>query len=168
MACRRASGLGRGCVVVAGLMAAAGGVRADGNAGAAGENYAVLIGVRQYGDNELRPLPYSEADVVRLAQVFQESGYRPENVVLMTQTRGAENHRFLPLADNIRTELKRVLRKRNRSDQVVIAFAGHGIQFRDGPENYFCSMDARLSARGTLIARSEVYRPSNGCSTPLN
>src|ERR1043166_1275501 len=71
-----------------------------------GEKYALLVGVRQYGENELRPLPFAEADVVQLAQVLRDSGYRPENVVLLTQARGAENHWFLPLAANIRKELR--------------------------------------------------------------
>ena len=39
-----------------------------------------------------------------LAAVLREAGYRPENIVLMTQTAGAlpGNNRFLPLAANIR------------------------------------------------------------------
>ncbi len=61
-----------------------------------GEKYALLVGVRTYDPNELRSLPYSEADVTALAAVLRGNGYKPNNVVLMTS--GAENLRFLPLA----------------------------------------------------------------------
>src|SRR5690242_20171785 len=71
-----------------------------------GEKYALLVGVRQYDPNELRSLPYSEADAEGLAKVFLASGYKPRNVVLMTQRVGAEKLRFLPVADRIRQELK--------------------------------------------------------------
>src|SRR5438067_7031440 len=81
-----------------------------------GEKYALLVGVRKYDPNELRPLPYSEADVVELSRVLRAHGYRPENVVLMTQTVGAEDTRFLPLAANIRKELQLLLKHRTGAD----------------------------------------------------
>src|SRR4051794_18738720 len=56
-----------------------------------GEKYALLVGVRQYDPNELRPLAYSEPDVVELEQVLKGAGYR--RVVLMTQTEGATMYR---------------------------------------------------------------------------
>ena len=55
-----------------------------------GEKFALLVGVRKYDPNELRSLPYSEADVTELAQVLKSGGYKPGNVVLMTQTAGAD------------------------------------------------------------------------------
>src|SRR5262245_50891093 len=102
---------------------------------AKGERYALLVGVRQYDRNELRNLKYSEPDVVELAGVLKDAGYRPENVVLMTQTRAADNIRFLPLAANIRRELHLLLRNRSRYDSVVVVLAGHGVQFRGAEEN---------------------------------
>jgi len=44
---------------------------------ARGEKYALLVGVRRYDPNELRSLPYSEADVVALAKVLGENGIGP-------------------------------------------------------------------------------------------
>src|SRR5436190_6380274 len=107
-----------------GLIVAAGTAFAEDRPKPLGEKYALLIGVRQYGENELRPLQFAEADVVQLAQVLRDSGYRPENVVLLTQARGAENHRFLPLAANVRKELRLLLKNRTRADSVIVAFAG--------------------------------------------
>src|SRR5262245_47179798 len=146
-----------------GLLAAAGPALAQHKPKPLGEKYALLVGVRQYGENELRPLQFAEADVVQLAQVLRDSGYRPENVVLLTQARGAENHRFLPLAANVRKELRLLLKNRSRGDSVIVAFAGHGVEFRGAGEHFFCPMDAALSDKQTLISLAEVYKELEQC-----
>src|SRR5262249_54371265 len=97
------------------------------------------------------------------AQVLRDSGYRPENVVLLTQARGAENHRFLPLAANIRKELRLLLKNRTRADSVIVAFAGHGVDFRGSNNHFFCPMDAALSDRQTLVPLAEVYKHLDQC-----
>jgi TPR repeat protein len=125
--------------------------------------YALLVGVRQYDKNELRDLPYAEPDVTELARVLRDAGYRPENVVLMTQTAGAEYARSLPLAANVRKELRLLLRTRSRDDTVLVALAGHGVQFKGSDEQFFCPMDARLADRETLISLTELYRELERC-----
>jgi TPR repeat protein/uncharacterized caspase-like protein len=161
----RLTGLLRDVRVLAaiGFIAAAGSASAGDKPKPLGESYALLIGVRQYGENELRPLRFAEADVVQLAQVLRDSGYRPENVVLLTQARGAENHRFLPLAANIRKELRLLLKNRTRADSVIVAFAGHGVEFRGSGDNFFCPMDAALSDKQTLVSLNEVYKELEQC-----
>jgi hypothetical protein len=124
----------------------------------AGEKYALLVGVRKYDPNELRALPYSEPDVVELAGVLKANGYKPGNVVLMTQTLGAEDTRFLPIVANIRKELKLLLEHLDEKDAALIAFAGHGIQFQGDEESYFCPADAKLADKSTLIPLSEIYK----------
>ncbi len=132
--------------------------------GVPGEKYALLIGVRSYAKTELRNLPYSEADVDGLADVLRGAGYRPENVVLLTQTKGAEETRFLPLAANVRRELANLLRDRTEHDSVLVALAGHGVQFRGSDESYFCPADARLADKSTLIPFGELYGELAKCS----
>ena len=134
---------------------------------ARGDHYALLVGVRQYDPNELRSLPYSEADVEDLAKVFRDSGYREANVVLMTQTLGAENTRLLPLAANIRKELKLLLANRSEDDVVVVAFAGHGVQFVGEEDSYFCPADARLADQETLVSFSAVYDELEKCPAKM-
>jgi TPR repeat protein/uncharacterized caspase-like protein len=145
------------------FLAGGGATSADDKPKPLGEKYALLVGVRQYGENELRQLPFAEADVVQLAQVLRDSGYRPENVVLLTQARGAENHRFLPLAANIRKELRLLLKNRTRADSVIVAFAGHGVEFRGSNDHFFCPMDAALSDQQTLVSLGEVYKELEQC-----
>jgi formylglycine-generating enzyme required for sulfatase activity len=135
-----------------------------------GEKYALLVGVSTYArTSELRKLQYPERDMEDLAAVLRDAGYRPENVVLMTQTAGATpgNTRFLPIAANIRTELKALLRDRIKADSVLVAFAGHGIQFRGSDAAYFCPADARPNDKNTLISLNEVYQTLAGCEAQL-
>src|SRR5262245_44240872 len=94
----------------------------------AGEKYALLVGVRNYDKNELRNLPYSEPDVTELADLLRMAGY--ERVTLLSQTRGSEDARYLPTAENIWKSLKGLLRDKEKDDNILVAFAGHGVQFR--------------------------------------
>ena len=121
-----------------------------------GNKYAVLVGVHQYDKNELHDLNYAEDDVEALAEVLRQSGYK--RVLLLTQTVGAKQARFLPMAVNIRNVLKGVLEDRAEGDTVLVALAGHGVQFQGEDESYFCPMDAKLADKSTLVSLSEVYR----------
>ena len=132
-----------------------------------GERYALLVGVRRYDPNELRSLPYSEPDIIELAEVLKAKGYKPSNVVLMTQTAGAEDTRFLPLADHVRKELKLLLEDLEEEDSVLVALAGHGVRFRGESESYFCPADARLADKRTLLALSAVYKALEACRAGL-
>lgn len=126
--------------------------------GQVGEKYALLVGVREYDKNELRTLPFSEADVEGLARLLRDSGYRAENVVVMTQSIGSKQPRYFPIATNIRKELDLLLAGRDEADSIVIALAGHGVQFRDDDECYFCPTDAKLGEKETLIPLGQIYR----------
>jgi formylglycine-generating enzyme required for sulfatase activity len=132
-----------------------------------GEKYALLVGVREYDPNELRSLPYSEDDVTELAEVLRASGYKPGNVVLMTQTVGARRPRFLPLAGQVRKELRLLLQDLAENDGVLVALAGHGVQFVGDPESYFCPADARLADKSTLIPLGEVYKELEACGAGM-
>ena len=90
--------------------------------------------------------------------MLKADGYKPGNVVLMTQTAGADDTRFLPLAANVRKELKLLLDEVDEDDSMLIALAGHGVQFQGENESYFCPADARLADRSTLIPLSEIYK----------
>jgi tetratricopeptide (TPR) repeat protein len=148
-------------LALAALLAAAG-ARAAGPP--TGEKVALLVAVRRYASADLRTLRYTENDVTDLARVLRANGYRPENVVLLTQTAAAAGgERFQPQAAHVRGELRRLLRSRGRADTVLVAFSGHGVQFRKDGEFYFCPADADLSDNRTLVSLSEVYRELRLC-----
>ena len=127
-----------------------------------GKKYALLVGVHQYDKNELRDLPYAEADMEALADVLRQAGYK--RVVLMTQSEGAKEARFLPLAANVRKTLKGLLEDLGADESVLVAFAGHGVQFAGEDDNYFCPMDAKLADKSTLVSLTEVYKDLEHCA----
>ena len=58
-------------------------------------------------------------------------------VVLMTQTRGAREARYLlPGRERPQGELKGLLEERTEDDSVVVAFAGHGVEPADSNTPY--------------------------------
>ena len=123
--------------------------------GEMGRKYAILVGVKEYDRNQLKNLPFAENDVAEMADILKQSGFR--RVELLTQARGAKESRYLPLAKTIRESIKGVLEDRGNDDLVLIAFAGHGVQFKGEMENYFCPMDAVLTDRSTLISLTDIY-----------
>jgi formylglycine-generating enzyme required for sulfatase activity len=132
-----------------------------------GKKYALLIGVQDYDVNELHSLNFAEADVSSLAETLRLGGYEPGNIVLLTQTVGAKKARFLPAAGHIKKELDLLLADLDRDDSVLIAFAGHGVQFQGEDGSYFCPMDAKLTDRSTLIPFKDVYAKLEKCGAGL-
>ena len=129
-----------------------------------GGRYALLVGVHKYSEaKELRPLPYADNDVTELAQVLRDGGYNRDNVVLMTQTIGADELRFMPMKARILKELRLLLANRTAADTVILAFAGHGVVFKDDPVSYFCPADAQLDDKETLLSLTDVYRRLEKC-----
>jgi len=129
-----------------------------------GEKYAILVGVRKYDPAEPLPaLAYSEADMDELRQVLLAAGYQPENIKLMTQTAGAENPRFLPIADKIRKEFALTLKRLDESDSLVVALAGHGVQFSQEGESFFCPADAALDDESSLIKLGDLAKTLEAC-----
>jgi tetratricopeptide (TPR) repeat protein len=128
----------------------------------AGTRYALLVGVDKY--SQLQRLEFPAADVTGLARVLVESaGYRADRVVLMTQARAAENLRFAPEAKKIRQELQTLLSLCEPPDTMLVALAGHGVQFQGEAENYFCPADANIEDKSTLVPLGEVYRELERC-----
>src|SRR2546423_775876 len=95
-----------------------------------GGQYALLVGVKNYDGDQLRSLKYTENDVNDLAGVLKDAGYK--RVVVMTQAEAAaqSDKALLPTAANVRKQLAALLEERKPGDTVLIAFSGHGVQFR--------------------------------------
>jgi hypothetical protein len=119
------------------------------------------VGVKDYDATELRSLQFSESDIEDLARLLPDLGYSAENTVVLTQVRGARVHRFTPMAEHIRKELSLLLGEAGPDDTVLIALAGHGVQFRGEEKSFFCPSDAKLENRETLIALDEFYEALN-------
>lgn len=127
-----------------------------------GEKYALLVGVRKYRANSgLKELKYAEKDVTDLAELLRKGGYR--TVRLLTQADGSDD-RALPRSDNIRRELGLLLDNKQENHTVLVAFAGHGVQFKNEPDKaYFCPADGMVEDRKSLISLTEVYQQLERC-----
>lgn len=127
--------------------------------GAANEakSYAVLVGVEGYFHRDLRGLKYPVNDVTALSEVLKTSGYE---VVLLSDATGEEDKSLAPTKENIDREIRKTLRRCRPQDTVILAFAGHGLQFTGSKDAFFCPQDARPFADETesLVSISGIYR----------
>jgi WD40 repeat protein len=129
--------------------------------GKKGTQYAVLVGVKEYKHEKLPPLKYSENDVVVLAKLLRAAGY---NVTLLCDSMGEKDAQLVPNKVNIERVIKDVLRKCDHGDTVILAFAGHGLQFQTQKDAFFCPLDARplMSATDSLVSLGKVYEALDG------
>jgi hypothetical protein len=123
-----------------------------------GRKYALLVGVRKYDHKKLEDLKYTENDVEELADALK--GF--SEVVVLTSTRGEKKAEAAPTIANIRSELRRLLKRVTKHDTVVVGLAGHGLQLKvkvkgmEAEEGFFCPSDARPLTEATLAEQSET------------
>lgn len=130
----------------------------------AGENFAFLVSVKDYDEKELRPLQFTRNDVLEFERTLRDSGFRSENIVVMhDDVRTLENRKYLPEGHKIRQQLGLLLGSVDEGDTVVVALAGHGVQFRGAEQSYFCPADARLTDKETLLSFQELYAALKEC-----
>ncbi|MFL5329900.1 MAG: DUF6263 family protein [Gemmataceae bacterium] len=142
-------------LLVAIITVTLGGVLAFGQSAPAGKKYALLVGINDYQHERLPTLRYAERDVEELAKVLEPAGYA---VTLLTGSQPAIGKRATKT--NIDEQVKGILRQSAKGDVVVLAFAGHGLQFDNQPDAYFCPLDARpfSTATDTLVSLSSIYQ----------
>lgn len=120
--------------------------------------YYLGIGVEDYEHESLRKplLKYCVDDVTALSEVLKDRGY---DVKLLTDEAAKRDKSLTPTKENIDREVKKVLDTAKRGDAVILAFAGHGLQFAGDRESYFCPMDARplMSRKDSLVSTKSIY-----------
>jgi tetratricopeptide (TPR) repeat protein len=128
-------------------------------------DYALLIGASNYsgGKSGLRNLNYSKNDIVDLDAVLRDCGYRRSNIVLMYD--GQPNNALVPEYAKILDKFDLLLNSLAAEDTVIVALAGHGIQFGGDKSrtNYFCPIDADPQNRANLLSLTEVYERLRVC-----
>jgi formylglycine-generating enzyme required for sulfatase activity len=120
------------------------------------QKHALLVGINTYAHPKLQKLKYAENDAAELATVLRKAGYK---VVLLTGALGKKKAGLKPTRANIEARLKEVLGKCRRGDTVLVALAGHGLQFEGKKDAFFCPQDARPFAGRTdsLLSLQKVY-----------
>ncbi len=133
---------------------------------AAGENYAFLVAVGDYDVKHLKPLAYTRNDILEFKELLLKSGFSKKNIVLLhDDLKQLSNRRYLPEAEKIRQEFTLLVSGLEPDDTLIVAMAGHGVQFRDGESSYFCPADADLDdeKHASLISFSELYKGLEQC-----
>ena len=134
--------------------------------GQAGENYAFLVAVGDYDVKHLKPLAYTRNDILEFRTELLKSGFPKENIVLLhDDLKQLENRRYLPEAEKIRLEFTLLVSGLEPDDTLIVAMAGHGVQFQDGKSSYFCPADADLDdeKHARLISFGELYKGLEQC-----
>ena len=90
-------------------------------------------------------------------------GYDEKRIVLMTKATGNKDGNFYPTGKKIRKQLNLLLGNCTPEDTVILCFSGHGLQFKNDQEHYFCPSDAEIKDRTTLISIPKVYEKLNAC-----
>jgi formylglycine-generating enzyme required for sulfatase activity len=119
--------------------------------------YAFLVGVGKYSTRELRELQYAESDVRALYYALREKGYHPDHIVVLSASAGAKDPRYFPIRKNILDEFDLLIRTLSEQDSLLVALAGHGVQFEGEKDTYFCPADTDLGNRETLISLEKLY-----------
>lgn len=122
---------------------------------APGQKYAILVGINNYEHEKLPSLKYAEADASELEEVLKSADYR---VTLLTGSSKEEDNK--PTKANIEKKLRSVVRGCRKGDTLIVAFAGHGLQFVGQKDCYFCPQDARPFPTRTdsLVSLNGVYQ----------
>ena len=135
--------------------------------GAHADDYAFLVAVQDYDVKQLDKLQYTRNDILEFQRTLIASGYAADKVVVMhDDLQQLKGIRFVPLAANIRKELTLLLGGLEADDSIIVAFAGHGVQFKNEAESYFCPADTDLADRSTLISLKEVYAALSSDNIP--
>lgn len=129
-----------------------------------GKRYALLVGVQEYGSEDLPDLRFTDADIEEFADVLLKADYPAEQVVVLTQARGQKEASLQPTAPRIRAALDDLLKKCQRDDLLLVAFAGHGIEVQETGRFYFCPVGAKLKETDSLVSLNEVYDRLKNCA----
>ncbi|MBR5160830.1 MAG: SUMF1/EgtB/PvdO family nonheme iron enzyme, partial [Thermoguttaceae bacterium] len=123
----------------------------------AGKRYALLIGVNKYA-KPIKSLQYCVKDMELLADSFQKSGMPKENIFLVTDDSPAER---LPTGANIRRQIENITGIMEPSDQLIVAFSGHGAMVEG--KSYLCPSDTDVKNKNTIVSRDWVFEQLDNC-----
>src|SRR5262249_14613429 len=113
--------------------------------------YAVLIGISDYPDRQIKPRPHAEADVKALYDLFTNKDYLgadPKNVRLLTgvpdTTRGSEP----ATRENIIKALQWAAGQARANDPVFLVFVGEGGPLGEtGERRCYFAVDSTFKGR---------------------
>jgi C-terminal peptidase prc len=153
----RASWIGGLLAAVIGLAGFAPPTRAAEDAGPP-KTYAVIVGVSQYGDPQIKPRRHAEADAKALYDLFNDKTYLGTDateVHLLLGTPDAKRPSALATKANILKELADVAAKAKKDDLLLVALIGQGAPL--GDKTCFLASDSTFKDRAkNAVASADV------------
>jgi hypothetical protein len=123
--------------------------------------YAFLVSCGRYDATQLKALPYTNSEMQEFRNVLLESGYQLDDIVFLKDEGKAEH---IANRKNVLKQLDLILASASHSqDSILVAFNGHGVQFKGEKSGYFCPIDAELSDRKSLIPTEEIFKRLEKC-----
>jgi uncharacterized caspase-like protein len=108
-----------------------------------GRTFAFLVACGDYDKTQLKPVPFTVGEMKLFRQVLIDSGVPDKNVVFL-HDKAEQPIKFLPTRGNILTQFKLLMERLRAEDSVIVAFSGHGVQFKGDQYGYFCPLDAEV------------------------
>ena len=99
----------------------------------AGSKWALLIGINDYEDEDIRDLKYAVNDVKEFYDLLtdpERGAFSKNNVILLTSD--ANEREYRPTKVNIMLALDALARKAKQEDTVIISYSGHGFEEKNG------------------------------------
>lgn len=113
--------------------------------------YGLVIGVNRYS-GDFAPLQYAERDAQGVGESLARIGYE---VVTMGHDQPS-GHLDPTNANKILAQVRLLADMGKSGDTLVLFMSGHGCQFPDDQETYFCPADADLKRQETFLPISAV------------
>ncbi len=108
-----------------------------------GRTFAFLVACGDYDKTQLKPVSFTVGEMKLFRQVLIDSGVPDKNIVFL-HDKAEQPIKFLPTRANILTQFRLLMERLRPEDSVIVAFSGHGVQFKGDQYGYFCPLDAEV------------------------
>jgi C-terminal peptidase prc len=123
-------------------------------------SYAVLIGISEYGDKQVKPRPHAETDAKALYDLITNKDYlgvQPDHVRLLLSTPDAKRDSQAATHTNILQALHWVATEAGTDDLVLFAFIGQGAPLSDSGRLCYLASDSTLHDRSkNAVAAADI------------
>ena len=109
--------------------------------------HALLIGIEEYGDDEIETLEHPIDDALKLAKVLIENYSFEEGDI--TVLKNAKREEIIEALDDLAGKVK-------ETDNVLLFYAGHGIWNGQLNQGYWLPSDASMSSKSYWLSNSTI------------
>ena len=121
------------------------------------KRYYLGISVEKYEHRALKPLQFCDEDISEMGDLLAEHGYE---IKVLSEASAKKDPKLAPTKENIEREIEAFRTKATAADTMVLALAGHGLQFAGQSDAYFCPQEGLPfpDETKTLVSVGHIYR----------